>query len=97
MKQFAKHTRNPKIYFVGRGQADADRVIGECKALNAEGSYEFIKADTSLLKNVDEVCREIKRKVKVVNLLFMTTGTLRPNISLFSLTSFLVFISQTCG
>ena len=36
----------------------------------------FIKADTSLLKNVDTACKEIQTKEEKVNVLFMTTGYL---------------------
>ncbi|MCJ1398438.1 hypothetical protein MMC11_001636 [Xylographa trunciseda] len=75
--QFAKHARQPRVYFVGRSQEAADRITSECKALNPEGQFIFLKADTSLLSNVDDVCRKIKSKEAVVNLLFLTTGTLR--------------------
>jgi NAD(P)-dependent dehydrogenase (short-subunit alcohol dehydrogenase family) len=76
LKQFAKHARQPRVYFVGRSQESADRVAMECKALNSEGDYIFIKADTSLIRNVDDVCRKIKSKEKAINLLFISTGTL---------------------
>lgn len=76
LKQFAKHARQPRVYFVGRSQEAGDRIAAECKALNAEGEYIFVKADTSLIRNVDDVCRDIKSKEKSVNLLFLSTGTL---------------------
>ncbi|KAJ4013102.1 hypothetical protein NW752_006379 [Fusarium irregulare] len=77
LKDFAKYTLRPKIYFIGRSQEAADRLLVELKELNPEGSYVFIKKDMSLLKNVDEVCRDIKRKESVLNVLFMSQGTLR--------------------
>ncbi|KAI4134253.1 MAG: hypothetical protein LQ347_001687 [Umbilicaria vellea] len=77
LKQFAKHARQPRVYFVGRSQEAGDRITGECKALNSEGKYIFIKADTSLIRTVDDVCRDIKKKEKAVNLLFLSTGTLK--------------------
>lgn len=76
LKQFAKHTRQPRIYFIGRSQAAGDRIAAECKTLNSEGEYIFIKADTSLIRSVDDVCRDIKSKEKAVNLLFLSTGSL---------------------
>lgn len=76
LKQFAKHARQPRVYFVGRSQEAGDRVAAECKALNAEGEYLFVKADTSLIRTVDDVCRDIKSKEKAVNLLVLSTGTL---------------------
>ena len=74
LKQFAKYTRQPRAYFVGRSQAAADRIIADCKALNALGEYIFIKADVSLIRVVDEVCREIKTREKVIDLLFLSAG-----------------------
>lgn len=76
LKQFAKHARQPRIYFVGRSQEAGDRIAAECTALNPEGEYVFIKADTSLICTVDDVCRDIKSREKAVNLLFLSTGSL---------------------
>ncbi|KAL8692799.1 MAG: hypothetical protein Q9218_002240 [Villophora microphyllina] len=76
LKQFAKHARQPRIYYVGRSQEAADRIAKTCKELNADGQYIFIKADTSLIRNVDVVCQTIKSKEKAVNVLFLSTGTL---------------------
>ena len=76
VKQFAKHSRQPRVYFIGRSQEAGDRIAAECKALNSEGEYIFIKADTSLIRNVDDVCRDIKNKEKAVNILFLSTGSL---------------------
>ncbi|RTE82149.1 hypothetical protein BHE90_003291 [Fusarium euwallaceae] len=77
LKAFAKHTVKPKIYFIGRSRESGDRLLNELKFINAEGVYEFVQADMSLLANVDEVCRDIKRKEVVVNVLFMSQGTLK--------------------
>ena len=76
LKQFAKHARQPRAYFVGRSQEAGVRIAAECKALNSEGEYIFVMADTSLIRTVDDVCRDIKSKEKAVNLLFLSTGTL---------------------
>jgi short-subunit dehydrogenase len=82
LKQFAKHARQPRVYFVGRSQEAADRITAECKALNSEGEYIFVKADTSLIRTVDDVCRDIKAKETSVNLLFLSTGTLISHTSM---------------
>ncbi|KAK4987118.1 hypothetical protein LTR50_004814 [Elasticomyces elasticus] len=76
LKQFVKHTCRPRVYFVGRSQEAGERITAECEALNSEGEFVFVKADTSLIRNVDEVCHDIKNKEKVVNLLFLSTGSL---------------------
>ena len=76
LKQFAKHVRQPRVYFVGRSQEAGDRIGAECKTLNAEGEYVFIKADVSLIRTVDKVCRDIKTKEKAINLLYLSPGSL---------------------
>ena len=74
LKQFAKHARQPRAYFVGRSQDAGDRIFAECKALNAKGEFIFIKADVSLIRIVDKVCEEIKAKEKAINILFLSAG-----------------------
>ncbi|GLA65117.1 hypothetical protein AtubIFM56815_002906 [Aspergillus tubingensis] len=74
LKQFAKHAARPRLYFVGRKQEAANRIIAECETLNPEGKYIFISADVSLLCNVDEICRHIKDKERALNLLVLTPG-----------------------
>ncbi|KAK7212721.1 hypothetical protein V2G26_019899 [Clonostachys chloroleuca] len=77
LKAFAEHAKTPRIYFVGRSQEDATRIISECQKLNANGQYTFIRADVSLLNKVDEVCQEILSKETYINLLFQTQGSIR--------------------
>jgi NADP-dependent 3-hydroxy acid dehydrogenase YdfG len=81
LKQFAKHAVKPRVYFVGRSQEAGDRIQAECKKINSEGEYIFIKKETSLIKNVDAVCEDIKSREKSINLLFLTIGTLQTGIS----------------
>ncbi|KAH8901538.1 NAD(P)-binding protein [Thozetella sp. PMI_491] len=76
LKQFAKHTNKPRIYFVGRREDEAGRVLAELKTLNPTGDYHYLKCDASLLKNVDQLCLDIKSKESTINLLFVTIGTL---------------------
>lgn len=87
LKQFARHAQQPRVYFIGRSQEAGDRIASECNALNSEGEYIFIKADTSLIRTVDDICLDIKSKEKSVNLLFLSTGTLIPNISMSTILS----------
>lgn len=75
LKAFARHCLHPKAYFIGRSQSSADRILAELHAINGNGEYLFINSDVSLLKNVDDVCRQIAAKDKHVNILFLTTGT----------------------
>ncbi|TGJ83409.1 hypothetical protein E0Z10_g5351 [Xylaria hypoxylon] len=76
LKAFARYARAPKAIVVGRSQEAADRILNECRRLNPDGHFEFIRADVSLLKNVDDVCRQIKEKVSVINVLFESQGSM---------------------
>ena len=76
LKAFAEHTKQPKIYFVGRSQDSANRIIADCRKLNPDGQYIFLKSDVSLLKNVNEVCEKILAEEQTINLLFQTQGGL---------------------
>lgn len=76
LKQFAKYARQPRVYFIGRSQEAGDRIAAECKTLNPDGVFTFIKADVSLIRTIDDVCHAIKAKEKSINLLFLSTGTM---------------------
>jgi NAD(P)-dependent dehydrogenase (short-subunit alcohol dehydrogenase family) len=81
VRQFAKYAAQPRVYIVGRSQEAGDRVTAECGALNPEGTFAFLKRETSLMRNVDEICNELASKEEVINLLFLTVGTLQAGIS----------------
>ncbi|KAL4789805.1 hypothetical protein BDV19DRAFT_373551, partial [Aspergillus venezuelensis] len=72
----ARHSTSPRIYLIGRSQSAADNAIERIKTLNPNAQPTFLKADISLLKGVDSVCDEIKKREKYLNLLFMTPGYL---------------------
>ncbi|AEO56691.1 hydrogenase/reductase-like protein [Thermothelomyces thermophilus ATCC 42464] len=76
LKQFVKHAVKPRIYFLGRSKGSGDRVRAELQKINPEGEYNFISVDVSLLRSVDDVCREIGAKESAINLLFLSTGTI---------------------
>jgi NAD(P)-dependent dehydrogenase (short-subunit alcohol dehydrogenase family) len=76
LKQFAKHASRPRAYFVGRSQEAGDRILAECKALNPKGEYIFRKGDVSLIRVVDDICREIKSKEKAINILCVSQGNM---------------------
>lgn len=76
LKQFAKHAVKPRIYFLGRSKESGNRISAELRELNPGGEYIYISVDVSLLKSVDDVCRQIKEKEERINLLFLSTGTM---------------------
>ena len=59
---FTKHVTKPRVYIVGRSVSAGEALVRQCKEINAEGEYVFISKDVSIMKNVDEVCEEIKRR-----------------------------------
>ncbi|KAI0188921.1 putative short-chain dehydrogenases/reductase [Xylaria flabelliformis] len=76
LEAFVRYARAPKVIIVGRSQEAADRIVNECQEINPDGHFEFIRADVSLLKNVDDVCRQIKQRVSVINILFESQGSM---------------------
>ncbi len=74
VKTLARYARKPRVYIVGRSRSAADRILAECKAINPDGEFLFLKADVSLIHVVDDLCIEIKAKEKSLNLLFLSAG-----------------------
>jgi hypothetical protein len=73
---FAKHTVSPQVYIIGRSQDSADRILADLTELNSSGTYAFIRADVSLIRNVDEVCQQINSKEESINFLCLSQGAL---------------------
>lgn len=85
LKAFTRYTPNPRVYLVGRSQEAADRIIAECQGLNPKGYFEFIRTDIGALKNVDDVCRQLKAKESAINLLFQSQGSMGFDAGMFLL------------
>jgi NAD(P)-dependent dehydrogenase (short-subunit alcohol dehydrogenase family) len=77
LKEFAHRASKPRIYFIGRSQASADKVLNDLKAVDPEGEYIFLQGDTSVMRNVDDMCRQITSKESAINVLFMSQGGLK--------------------
>lgn len=73
-RELARNTTSPHIYLVGRNATEASKITEELQTINSSSQVSFIQKDVSLLRNVDEACREIGAKEKQINLLFMTCG-----------------------
>jgi len=76
LMQYAKYAQGAKAYIVGRSKSAAQPLLGELKATNPEGTFEFIETEISLIKNVDLACEKIKSKEKKVDILFLSPGFL---------------------
>ncbi|GLA91218.1 hypothetical protein AtubIFM61612_005550 [Aspergillus tubingensis] len=74
-RAFIRNTTASRAYLIGRDQARASRIIEELRQIKPDSHVEFIKADVSLLREVDEVCMDIKKKEDRLNLLFLSPGT----------------------
>lgn len=59
-----------------RNETKAQQIILDVTAGRSGVECHFIKADITLLKNVEDACREIVRKERKVNVLFLTAGFL---------------------
>ncbi|KAB8202585.1 hypothetical protein BDV34DRAFT_236871 [Aspergillus parasiticus] len=74
LRQFAKHTDNPTAYIIGRSESRAKPFLFELQQLNPKGRFNFIETDVSLIRSVDEACKQILQQEKHLNFLFMTPG-----------------------
>lgn len=83
LKEFARRTRRPRIYNIGRSQQASDRIAAECMTLNADVQYTFIQADVGLIRSVDVVCEQIWQKEKAINILFLSAATLVVGTSMY--------------
>ncbi|KAL4746646.1 hypothetical protein BDW72DRAFT_30835 [Aspergillus terricola var. indicus] len=73
-RSFVRNATAPRVYLIGRNEAQASKIITELNALNPGSKTTFLKCDVSLLKEVDEVCKDIQEKEEKVNVLVLTTG-----------------------
>jgi NADP-dependent 3-hydroxy acid dehydrogenase YdfG len=97
-REFIRHASAPRVYLVGRSREQADRLIAEFKELNAEAQTNFILSDVSLLRNIDDVCKEISSKEEKINLLVLSAGimTLKGRDGMAALDSHWTSIAR-CG
>jgi NADP-dependent 3-hydroxy acid dehydrogenase YdfG len=76
LKQFAKLTKSPKAYIAVRSIQAATPLLNELKASNPQGTFILHETEISLMKNVDNMCDEIKKSEKKVDFVFATPGYL---------------------
>ncbi|KAL2825700.1 hypothetical protein BJY01DRAFT_256180, partial [Aspergillus pseudoustus] len=73
-RSFVQCAISPRVYLIGRNEAQASRIIAELEALNSESRVSFVQCDVSLLRGVDEACRAIQEQEGKINLLVMSSG-----------------------
>jgi hypothetical protein len=76
---FARHLKgNAHIVIIGRNRASADSIISKFPKPSAgsgiKHTHEFIQCDVTLMKNVNEVTKELLARLPKINFLVMTPG-----------------------
>lgn len=76
LRTLAANSTAPRVYIIGRSEPRAAAIIADCLKICPGGTFIFLSADLSLLKNVDAVCTEILKREEggKLDLLFMTHG-----------------------
>ncbi|CAK7203117.1 hypothetical protein SEUCBS139899_005846 [Sporothrix eucalyptigena] len=74
LKEFAQYALKPNVYFVARNAVAAASIVEELRHLNADGKYEVIEKDVSLVADANAVAAVVKAKESKVDLLFMSVG-----------------------
>lgn len=76
LRALAANSTAPRVYIIGRSEPRATAIIADCLKICPGGTFVFLSADLSLLKNVDKVCAEILQREEggKLDLLFMSQG-----------------------
>ena len=74
--QLLHHIPSPTVFIVGRSASGFASKLGELRDINPSAKIEFIEGEASLLRDVDAICEVIVKKVKKLDLLFMSAGFL---------------------
>ncbi|CAN6672315.1 hypothetical protein TRVA0_046S00276 [Trichomonascus vanleenenianus] len=76
--KFAQYTKSPIVYIVGRNEVAGQRILDRLKEINKDpqSRFYFLKHDITLIKECDQLCKEIAVNEKKVNLLFLSSGFL---------------------
>jgi NADP-dependent 3-hydroxy acid dehydrogenase YdfG len=76
LQQFAKNANGPRAYIIGRSREKASHLIANLKVSNPMGTFIFMEAQISLIKEVDKICEEIQKLERHVDILCMSPGYL---------------------
>jgi NAD(P)-dependent dehydrogenase (short-subunit alcohol dehydrogenase family) len=76
LKELVKDLNAPRVYIVGRSKEKFRNQVAELELLNPEASIKFIEAQVSLLKDVDDLCKDVSSQERKLDLLYMSPGYL---------------------
>ncbi|KAF7563553.1 hypothetical protein G7046_g564 [Stylonectria norvegica] len=76
LENFARHASAPHIYSVARPQTaeSHQQTLRYLAQHNPAGTYSLIKADVSLVSEIDRVVDDIKSKESKIDILFLSSG-----------------------
>ena len=74
LTQLARFADAPIVYIVGRSESAFAPHLKELETLNPQGKFIFTETQISLIKNVDQICDEIKQKERKLDILFLSAG-----------------------
>ncbi len=75
--KFAKYSKSPTIYIIGRNKEKGAKVLINLKEINDDNAkYYFLSYDLSLISEADKVINYIKAKTAKVNVIILSSGFL---------------------
>ncbi|KAK6610616.1 short-chain dehydrogenase reductase [Botrytis cinerea] len=73
---FIKYANSPKAYIIGRSESATGRLLKDLRLSNPSATLNFLEGEISLIREVDRLCDEIKRKEEKVDFVFLSAGYL---------------------
>ncbi|CVL06778.1 uncharacterized protein FMAN_11874 [Fusarium mangiferae] len=76
LKVLIRTLPNPRFYVIGRSKARCAGELALLSEYNPNATIQFVEAEASLIKGIDDACEGIMKLEKRVDLLFMSPGSL---------------------
>lgn len=76
LKAFIKYANAPKAYIIGRSESATGRLLKDLRLSNPSATLNFLEGEISLIREVDRLCDEIKRKEEKIDFAFLSAGYL---------------------
>ncbi|KAK5713894.1 hypothetical protein LTR17_017393 [Elasticomyces elasticus] len=76
LRAFAKYIPNPIAIIIGRSRKAFTSGLEDLRQLNPNGTYTFVESEITLIKDIDAVCKTIKRELdnSKIDLLVISQG-----------------------
>ncbi len=76
--KFARYTKSPTIYIVGRNKEAGAKVLENLRKLNndADSKYYFYSHDLTLIAEAEKLSQTVLKQEKKINVLFLSPGYL---------------------